>query len=159
MVYSIIVYVSVLIVLASERVVIPGHMYHISLLLYTRVFKKSNFLVLARVSRPGWLSREVCKSGRGWFTRRGEALLYIPLFLRGGDLRQILSKDMRVAYTRCVQTAFFKIQTVQTARLQYEAFSGSRSEIFLLTWSGREHPRWSKMQQLHNYFSQFVASF
>ena len=38
MVYSIIVYVSVLIVLASERVVIPGHMYHISLLLYTRVF-------------------------------------------------------------------------------------------------------------------------
>ena len=43
--------------------------------------------VLARVSRPGWLSWEVCKSGRGWLTRRGVALLYIPLFLRGGWLK------------------------------------------------------------------------
>ena len=49
--------------------------------------------VLTRVSRPGWLSWEVYKSGRGWLTRRRVALLYIPIFLRGGGLREILSKD------------------------------------------------------------------
>ena len=52
------------------------------------------YTVLARVSRPGWLSWEVCKSGRGWLTRRGVATLYILLFLRGGGLKEILSKDM-----------------------------------------------------------------
>ena len=45
MIYSIIVYVSVLIDFKSEIVVIPRHMYEISLLLYTRVFNKSNFIV------------------------------------------------------------------------------------------------------------------
>ena len=33
--------------------------------------------VLARVSRQGWLSWEVCKSGRGWLTRRRVALLHV----------------------------------------------------------------------------------
>ena len=36
----------------------------------------------------------MCKSGRGWLTRRGVALLYIPIFMREGGLREILSKDM-----------------------------------------------------------------
>ena len=64
-----------------------------------------NFLkyitVFALVSRPGWLSREVCKMvgvvyTKGWLM----AILNIPLFLRGGGLSEILSKDKGVAYTR-----------------------------------------------------------
>ena len=51
--------------------------------------------VLARVSRPGWLSLEVCKSGRGWLTRRGVALLYIPFdkILRHNSLRRLGRPD------------------------------------------------------------------
>ena len=30
----------------------------------------------------------MCKSGRGWLTRMGVALLYISLFLRGGWLKE-----------------------------------------------------------------------
>ena len=50
--------------------------------------------VLARSSKPPRVAKpEVCKSVRG-------ALLYIPMFLRGGGLREIPSKDMGVAHTR-----------------------------------------------------------
>ena len=43
----------------------------------------------------------MCKSGRGGgLHERGVALLDIPLFLRGGSLREILFKDMAVVDTR-----------------------------------------------------------
>ena len=56
-----------------------------------RIFVHS---VFARVSRPGCLSLPICKSGRGWLKRRGWLYyIYIPIFLEGCGLRQILSKD------------------------------------------------------------------
>ena len=59
------------------------------LLTFYAVEQRFNYTrtVLARVSSPGWLSQELCKSGRGWLTQREVALLYIPLFLRGGWLK------------------------------------------------------------------------
>ena len=47
-------------------------------------FKISQLTVLARVSRPGWLSWEVCKSGRGWLTRRGVAVLLYSFIFESG---------------------------------------------------------------------------
>ena len=43
----------------------------------------------------------MCKSGRGVaYTKGGGSTIYSFIFERGGGLREVLSKDMGVAYTR-----------------------------------------------------------
>ena len=42
----------------------------------------------------------MCKSGRGWLTRRGWLFYYISVFLIGGGLNTLLAKHMGVVYKK-----------------------------------------------------------
>ena len=86
--------------------------------------------VLARVSRPGCLSWEVCKSDRGGL-HEGGWLYNIFLYIwEGGGLREILSKDMGVAYTRGrltrASTVFF-----ETRWCNFQKFIAVQTKIIL----------------------------